>query len=412
MLFLIMLKLLTSAPVVHAKSMTDCEPLKEWDPLSATCRSLPANEVNLSEFNFRENIFFVGTSEQSTRGRMSLSSPNTVFASYGRTLDQKNYLSLDLTATAERFSFPTSGYPELLQIGEKDEIGRSYIDNQHPRASLLVNLIVSDTVKFENKKNYVKFFAAPRGPSTDGPIPASLRITGFLNPDQPLGYHLAQDVSQSASSVAGFSLHLKSSWLEVSGFNGREPAPTSFDIPINNIDSFSARFVQKINDQVIIMASYARVQNPEVASADALIENRYSASLYNSLAVGSNWAFHNSLIYGLAQNYDQENLTALTEEFLFQDVWSRIWGRAELLQRTPAELQISGGLQDYFSPRWTGAITVGFTRLLIEKFGAQLSTGVSGTVDFIPGEFVNTYGGNPLTAKVFIQVGGDQIFRN
>ena len=121
--------------------------------------------------------------------------------------------------------------------------------------------------------------------------------------------------------------------------------------------------------------------------------------------MGEEWIFYNTLIYGLINGLDSASaLNSFTEEFLFKRETHSYWGRLEVLQRTPAELQIQG-LSNSNDGRWVAALSLGYTRQIKSWDGFELGLGGSVTKDFLAGEFQAAYSGNPLTAKVFLQLG-------
>jgi hypothetical protein len=329
-----------------------------------------------------------------------------VMADLGTNVGDRHYLNVDLMLTAEKWLFPEAGYPLLLQIGESNAQGVPFIDAQHPHSSPIMGLTFSDTISLGTGKDHVKFFFAPRGESTDGPIAFMHRTTGMVNPDAPLGHHIGQDVGHISSTVIGASLKQGDERFEASVYNGTEPEPTQVDLPLGTPNSFSFRYIHDFSPVLFAMASFARVQNPEPDLPDILFENRYSASAYWQHPLGEEWSFYNTLIYGLITRYDHAtSLSSFGEEFLFRGSGPRIWGRVELLQRTPEELAIPG-LPDPASGRWVAAFTAGYTHRLAGWEGAELGLGGSVTKYSLPEDFQATYGGNPWSGRIFLQLSG------
>src|SRR5262249_45983389 len=161
----------------------------------------------------------------------------------------------DYMGTFERWTFPDRGYPELLQIGETDENGVPFIDAQHPHSSPIMGLTLSDTIRLETsrEKDYLKFFFAPRGESTDGPIAFMHRPSGMANPDAPLGHHVGQDVGHISSTVIGASLKLGETRIEASTFNGTEPEPDKVDLPLGPPNSYAVRLIEEFSPAVAAM---------------------------------------------------------------------------------------------------------------------------------------------------------------
>lgn len=156
------------------------------------------------------------------------------------------------------------------------------------------------------------------------------------------------------------------------------------------------------------MLSVARVDDSDLGSQNT---SRYSASLYNEYELGEDRKFYNSLIFGLITHYDSAStLISFGEEFLFRGGSHSLWGRLEVLQRTPAELEILN-ISDQNQGRWVEALTVGYTHSLKKWEDVELGLGASVTVDFLPSALSGGYGGSsPFTGKVFLQLGGSKMW--
>jgi hypothetical protein len=272
---------------------------------------------------------------------------------------------------------------------------------------------------------------APRGESTDGPIPFMHRTTAMVNPDAPLGHHIGQDVGHITSTVLGAQLQKGANVFEFSAFHGEEPQPELVDLPIGAIDSYAARYTRTFSPRWMAMGSFAYVKNPEGDAETTFVPYvlRYSASVYADLQLGPSVSFENALIFGAITRYDGVNaLYSFDEEFLFQRLSDRLWGRVEVLQRAPSQLDIVSANLNPLQPEWVSAITLGYTRTFL-RWGdplvatsqalpnsmtdrLELAAGISGTKDFLPSDFQSTYGGNPWTGKVFIELSGMKMSMN
>jgi hypothetical protein len=274
-----------------------------------------------------------------------------------------------------------------------------------------MGLTLSDTIKLDTggEKDHLKVYFAPRGETTDGPVAFMHRPTGIANPDAPLGHHIGQDVGHITSTVIGASMKLGNTRVEASTFNGQEPEPTKVDLPIGAPNSYAVRFIEEFSPSVMAMASAAYVKDPEQDDPSTRFVARYSSSVYNHHRLGS-WSFDNALIFGLITKYDHaSSLVSFDEEFLFYNgKASNVFGRIEVLQRTPAELEIDSNDPD--SGRWVTATTLGYTHLLARLDGAQLGLGGSVTRDFLPSEYKAAYGGDPWSGKVFLQLSGMRMW--
>ena len=350
------------------------------------------------------NLFGTKIWQSGPRGRDSFASTSMVMVDLGQSISDHHYLNLDVMLTAEKWTLPHDGYPLLFQIGEKNENGELFLDAQHPHSSPLMGLTVSDTISFGPEKNHVKLFFAPRGEATDGPVAFMHRPTGQVNPDAPLGHHIGQDVGHITSTVLGASLKWGDTRIEASAYHGTEPEPTKVDLPLGKPNSFSLRLVKEILPNWMAMISAARIEMPEPNEVG--FENRYSASTYFQKPFSDNWTFYNTLIYGLVTQYDHaDHLSSFAEEFLFRGTTPRIWGRIEVLERTPSELNINSDTHG----KWIASLTAGYTHKIASWESLELGLGGSLTQSFLPTDFKNAYGGNPWSGKIFIQLAGMQM---
>ena len=150
------------------------------------------------------------------------------------------------------------------------------------------------------------------------------------------------------------------------------------------------------------MVSFATIRDPHDSEMGNL--ERYSSSLYWNHDLSPGWNFKNTFIFGAIRNYDHTHwLSSFGEEFLVDGGAPKIWGRIEVLQRTAAELAI---LPSNDRPVWVGAVTLGYTHRLLNLEAGELNVGGSVTKDILPEAFKNSYGGNPWSAKAFLQLTG------
>jgi hypothetical protein len=333
-----------------------------------------------------------------------------IMGDFGTSVGDHHYFNIDLMATGERWTVPSSGYPLLLQIWEQNQAGVSFIDAQHPHSSPIMGLTLSDTISLSHHKDHIKLFFSPRGEATDGPVAFMHRATGIINPDAPLGHHIGQDVGHISSTVIGASLKLSETRFEASTYNGTEPQPDDIDLPLGVPNSFSLRVIREFSTQWIAMASFARVNSPELDAPDIAFENRYSGSVYTILPISPEWTFNNSLIYGLVTRYDHADyLSSFTEEFLLRGERPRIWGRIEVLQRTAAELLIPRVINQN-EGKWVAAFSLGYTHKIASADGIEFGFGGSFTQNLLLSIFSSTYGGNPYSGKIFLQISGMEMW--
>lgn len=389
--------------------LTPLGSMEVWDEDMQMAMPYPMAHMPMSMLMLHGYGFFEAIAEEGVdRGRADFSGPNMFMADLGTSVGDVQYLNLDAMLTTDLWLVPKTGTPELLQIGETQADGTPFIDAQHPHSSPIMGLTLSDTIALDQSdKSNLKLFVAPRGESTDGPIAYMHRLTGMVNPDTPLGHHIGQDVGHISSTVLGESLKLGGFHIEASTFNGMEPDPTQVDLPIRTPDSYAFRAIQEFSPQVMAMASYAYVNNPEPGIAN---DSRYSASLYTHVPLSDAWTWHNTLVYGGITNIDNATfLNSTLEEFALVTEKMAIFGRVEVLQRTPNQLAIPG-LSNPNTGQWVTAITLGYTHRVADWDGWELRAGASVTNDQLPSDYQTVYAGNPLTYKFFFQLGGSQMY--
>jgi len=383
--------------------------MEVWDYSTSMCMPFPMAGMPMQMLMLHGNSFLTQTIEEGRRGRNALALPNMVMADIGSTVGDRQYINLDFMGTVERWTYPSAGYPELLQVGEENSDHQPYVDAQHPHSSPIMGLTLSDTISTGHGKDHLRVWFAPRGQSTDGPVAFMHRPTGMVNPDAPLGHHVGQDVGHISSTVIGALVHWGETTLEISNFNGTEPKPANVDLPLGTPNSYATRLTEQFTPHFYAMISAAYVKNPEPDQPTLDHVWRYSASFYNDRSFESGWMFHNAFIYGLINGYDNTSaLRSFAEEFWFQREAKNIWSRVEVLQRTPAELEITSVSPN--DPSWVTAITLGYTHELAKWDSLHVGLGASITKDFLPSEFQSAYSGDPLSGKIFLQVGGMKMW--
>ncbi len=375
---------------------SDCGAMSVWDTSMGMCMPLPMPGMPMKMLMTHGNLFGTQTWQGGSRGTQAISSTQMIMIDSGSSLGDFHYLNVDLMITAEKWTVPARGYPLLLQIGDRNQYGAPYLDAQHPHSSPIMGITLSDTIWLGGAKDHIKVFFAPRGEATDGPIAFLHRATGIINPDAPLGHHIGQDVSHVSSTVLGFSLKLSKIRFELSAHHESEAPPDQVNLPIGVPDSFSSRFIYEGSNEWATYLSFGHLASGE---------KRYSASTYTYLPLTSAWTFHNSLIWGLVTPYDSApSLHSFSEEFLLRGDRPRIWCRLEVLQRTGGELEIPALIHP--NGQWLTALTLGYTHNLSRWRELDLGLGFSITKNWLPEEFRSTYGGNPWSGKIFLQLGG------
>jgi hypothetical protein len=394
----------------YPQSHSDCSEDQVFDVGMWMCMPVSQQSRTIKMLMLSGNIFGGYISQEKPRGRDAAYSTSMVMWAVGSSFGERHYFNLDVMTTAELWTVSKRGYPLILQIGEHDNLGNSYIDAQHPHSSPLMGLTLSDTIRLNGDLNTVKLFFAPRGEVTDGPVAFMHRPTGMINSDAPLGHHVGQDVGHISSTVLGASFKLRSIRFETSVFHGQEPEPTKVDLPLGVPNSIALRFIKDFYPDILAMISGTYLHQPEHDEPSVDHQWRFSTSLYHRFDISEDWEVQNTIIYGGITSYDGAPfLNSVAEEFLLSSGNANVWGRVELLQRTPNELNLTS-YPESNDGKWVSAVTLGYTHFVSSFEGVELGVGASVTKSFLPDEFQASYGGNPWSGKFFLQLKGMRMW--
>ena len=394
----------------HGWTPDSCSSMMAWDPTIQMCQPLPMAGMPMSMLMVHGNIYGGFNSAFGARARQAWFTTDMVMADLGTSVGDSHYLAVDLMLSSEKWTLPATGYPLLFQIGEEDQNGNPFTDAQHPHNSPIMGITFSDTIRLTEDRNYLKLYFAPRGEATDGPVAFMHRASALMNPDAPLGHHIGQDVGHVTSTVIGGALQWHDKRFELSTFNGTEPSPTKVDLPIDVPNSLAGRFTEQWCNQLSTMISLAYVRRPEPGQPQLDHVWRYSGSAYLHYGVLGDWMLDDALIYGGISPYDAAagTLHSFLEEFRLHNEHAQIWGRVEILERTPALLGVFATSPN--NPIWITAVTLGYTHIITHFQELAVGVGASVSKDFVPAALSAAYGGNPWAAKVFLYAGGMKMW--
>ena len=391
-----------------ASTVHDCAVSESWDNSMNMCMPSASSAGAHTLISGQFNVFGVYSFVQGPRGVDQFAAPDMLMLDVARALTVRQLFNLDLMGTTELWTYPRRGYPQLLQIGEEHSDGQPFVDAQHPHSSPIMGLTLSDTVSLQSSAT-LKLFLAPRGESTDGPIPFMHRESARDDPDAPLGHHVGQDVGHISSTVLGAQLDLGQVVVEASAFNGTEPNPTVVDLPLGPVNSAALRVTYAITAEQRLMASVADVKQTDPEYPGTTSATRVSASLYEHLRLAGFGSLDQTLIVGSITRHPTDSaLTSFLDEAVLQRGTSDFWGRVEVLQRLASELEIPASpLPESAVKHWVSALTLGYTHWSSPYRNLQIGLGSSLTVDVVPTDWAGEYGSRtPLTMRLIIQVRG------
>ena len=385
----------TPSPAVSLSPV--CPADHPLDPGMNMCMADSAKPMPALTFSL--NQFAVYSTTSGPRGRSSVTGPGVWMLMYDKALSPRNTLRVNVMGTAEQLTVGQPGTPQLFQTEN--------IDNMHPHDYLMA-VEFRDVVKIgANDKQDLTFLFAPRGAAAIGPVPFMHRASAEGNPDAPLGHGL-QDGFHDVSTVIGAAYRYSGTTVEATAFSSHS---ISWPLPLHHVDSYGVRVVQHIDDHVLIGASYADVLTPDDVGGTQ--HEKFVTSWLVTTHKFHGATLKSSFIWGRVRAGHDPSLNSFLAEAVYQRDMNKIYGRAEILQITPGQLDLVP-LNGSINAKWVKALTLGYERTLLKKGPFALFAGGSFTKDFAPMEFRPDYGSGPRGAKLYfrIKIDGSSIMRD
>ena len=338
---------------------------------------------------FQLNQFLVYSNTSGPRGQSRLTGPGLWMLMFDAELSPRNHFRMDVMGSPEQLTVGDKGTPQLLQT--------EHVDNMHAHDTVMA-LEFRDVLELDaDGKHRLTFLFAPRGGAAVGPVPFMHRESADGNPDAPLG-HARQDGFHDVSTVLGVAYGNAGTTVEATVFSGQN---IRWPFPMHKPDSYGLRVKQSINDQISVGASYADGLLPD--DAGGAQHNRFiSAWLTTSHQLHGN-SLKSSSVWGQIRPGHDAPLNSFLEEAAYQTGMNKFYGRAEILQNTPEQLEITPA-NGAAGAKWVKALTVGYERTFIERGQLSLFAGGSYTKDSVPVEFHDAYGSDPRGMKVHLRI--------
>ena len=376
-------------PLDQGTAAIPTPPIASRRPTSSAGMDMADGEKSKSPFMLQINQFAVFSHTTGPRGQSRVTGPGSWMLMYDRALTPQNHLSVSLMASPEQLTVGDKGTPQLLQTEN--------IDNMHAHDTIMA-LEFRDVISIGSGGDQrLTFLFAPRGAAAIGPVPFMHRQSAEGNPDAPLGHGL-QDGFHDASTVLGIEYHFAGTTIEATAFSG---AAVSWPLPLHSPDSFAFRLTQDIDDHVKVGASYGDVLSLDDTGAETHGHFK-SVWLATSHQVGSG-TLRSSLVWATGREGHGITQTSLLAEGVYQRGANALFGRAEILQIAPEQLDV-GASGTTTNPRWVKALTIGYERTLFQQRGLSLRLGGSYTRDFVPTAFKSDYGSDPGGFKIFLRI--------
>lgn len=325
----------------------------------------------------------------------------------------RGQLMLRGMVSAEPWSAPRRGFPELFQTGESFE-GRPIIDAQHPH-DLFMELAAAYNIQL-SESVALNFYGGPVGEPALGPVAFMHRMSASENPAAPLSHHW-QDSTHITHGVITAGVTAWRFRVEGSLFHGAEPDEKRKDIQKGKLDSWSGRLWLTPTPNWSMQVSYGHLVNPEALEPGNL--QRLTASIsHNRSWEDGNWA--SSLIWGrnherhgnsnayliestvnfLDKNYLYTRLELVDKQGLLEE---NIFGRPGLNDVHAGEN--GSDLNDHFERAFrVGAFTFGGVRDIVAGSMLRVGIGADLTLYHVPDGLKAIYGSNPSSFHFFLRL--------
>jgi hypothetical protein len=114
-------------------------------------------------------------------------------------------------------------------------------------------------------------------------------------------------------------------------------------------------------------------------------------------------ALKSTFVWGQARAGHSAFLNSFLEEAVYQLGNNKFYGRAEILQIMPRQLELTA-TDGSAGAKWVKAFTIGYERTLFRRDQLYLFAGGSYTKDLLPAEFRPAYGSDPQGVKVYLRI--------
>jgi hypothetical protein len=285
-----------------------------------------------------------------------------------------------LMASAEPWTIPGCGYPNLVATGETCD-GDTIHDRQHPH-----DLFMELAVDYERPLSAAvawQVYAGASGEPALGPPGFPHRLSAFGNPSAPIAHHWLDSTHITYGVVTtGLATHR---WKgEMSLFNGREPDEQRADLDLGPLDSIAGRLVFSPTNQLTLQLSAAHLEESEAELVGSRTDvRRVTASATYHRPFGLHGLAATTIAYGFNAGdssvstgvVDERTHAGLVETSVSVHGRHTWFGRAEIVGKPAHDLHAHEFGARVFT---VGKLQGGYIR----HFGARMGIvpGIGGTV--------------------------------
>lgn len=282
--------------------------------------------------------------------------------------------------SAEAWTLPRCGYPDLLATGELCD-GDSIHDRQHPHDVFMELSAAYDRPTAGSTR--LRIYGGPSGEPALGPPAYLHRPSSGGNPIAPIAHHWLDSTHISFGVLTG-AVYGDRWKADASVFNGREPDERRTNIDLDRLDSFSGRLSMNPTPRIALQVSAGHLHDAEagLGTQPRRDVNRITASAIVLRTAGTAGTWATTLAYGLrwglsnvaADVIEQTTHAGLLETSYSSSRASTWFGRFELVGKPAHDLHA-----DEFSPAvfTVAKLQAGYVRYLSTALGVR--TGLGGT---------------------------------
>jgi YHS domain-containing protein len=335
---------------------------------------------------FHGNAFLQYLTESGNRGDDQFGSINWIMGMAERSVGPGR-LGLRGMFSAEPWTIPGCGYPDLLATGEKCD-GEQIHDRQHPHDLFMELAAIYDAPLAGSARWQV--YGGPAGEPALGPVAYPHRLSAMPNPLAPISHHWLDSTHVTFGVVTGAVYGNK--WkAEASVFNGREPDEKRANIDFAALDSVSGRLWFLPSPRVALQLSAGHLKEAEPVDAGAArvdVDRITASAMYhrvfeeNSLwATTVAWGRNSESGHGASNAFLAES----TVTFHQRDT---VFGRFELAAKSAHDLVVPEPPESFTVAKLQG----GYTRYLRTRSGFQPGVGAGLSLGIVPDTLTMTYG--------------------
>jgi YHS domain-containing protein len=332
-----------------------------------------------------ENAFVQYLHDSGDRGDGQAGSINWFMGMADRTIG-RGHLGLRGMVSLEPWTIRGCGYPDLLASGERCR-GETIHDRQHPH-DLAMELAAEYDAPIRGDLRW-QVYGGPSAEPSLGPVAYPHRISAMPNPLAPITHHWLDSTHVSFGVVTG-AVYGKRWKAESSAFNGREPDEQRKDFNLDALDSVSGRVWFLPTANVALQVSGGHVKEAEAGEGGGprVDVNRVAASATFHRSSG-NHVSASTFAWGRNAEAGHGTHALLLETNVTFDDRNTWFGRLEVMQKTPHDLDVPGTRETFTLSKIQG----GYTRYITAAPGWKAGLGTVVSASIVPGDLSSAYGG-------------------